>query len=210
MHIPDGYLDIGIAALFYLISAGVIAFATVKVRKEFSEKNIPLLGVVAAGIFAAQMLNWPIPGGTSAHLVGGGVAACLLGIYPSILALTTVVGLQALIFADGGIGALGANLWNMAVIAVIVSYVVFKVLSKKNVALASFLAGWLGITLGATFAGMEIGLSSVFAYELSVTVPTMFLWHAALGVVEGFITMGVVSYVSHARPDLVVGVEVKV
>ncbi len=209
MHIPDGFLDVWVAIAFYLLSAGVISLATIKLRRDFSENNTLLLGVVAAGIFAAQMLNSPIPGGTSAHLVGGGVAACLLGIYPSILALTTVVTLQALIFADGGIGALGANLWNMAIVAVIVSFLVFKVVSKMNLGLASFLAGWLGITLGATFAGIEIGLSSAFAYELTVTVPTMFLWHAALGVVEGLITMGVVSYVYHARPDLLMGLGVK-
>ena len=202
MHIPDGYLDLGVAALFYCLSIGVIGYSLYKAREKLDEKVIPLVGVVAAAIFAAQMLNWPIPGGTSAHFVGGALAGILLGPYLGCLVMAIVLTVQCLCFGDGGITALGANIWNMAIIDVFVGYLIYKALLDKNRTLAAFLAGWIGITLAATFCGIEIGISSAFKYQITQTVPVMAIWHCILGIIEGAITAIVVEYVAKTRPDI--------
>lgn len=197
MHIPDGYLDLSIAGLFYILTIAVLGYSIYRL-KELT----PLFGIVAAAIFAAQMLNWPIPGGTSAHFVGGALAGILLGPYAGALAMAVVLTIQCLVFADGGITALSANIWNMAVVNVFVGYYTYKALERFNRAVAAFIAGWIGITVAAIFAGLEIGISSSFGYGLSVTVPVMGMWHAILGIIEGVITVGVVSYIASTRPDV--------
>lgn len=202
MHIPDGFLDIELAAVFYILTAVVVAYSAYRVKNELDESRIPLMGVVAAAIFAAQMLNWPIPGGTSAHFVGGALAGILLGPFAGCLSMTSVLVVQALVFGDGGITALGANAWNMAVVNVFVGYYVYRAIVNRNNSVAAFVAGWLGITFAAIFAGIEVGLSEGFLYGLSVAVPVMGGWHALLGVVEGAITSGAVSYVATSRPDI--------
>lgn len=199
MHIPDGYLDLPIAGIFYILTLLVLGYSIYRLREE---KLTPLFGIVAAAIFAAQMLNWPIPGGTSAHFVGGALAGILLGPYAGSLAMAVVLTIQCLVFADGGITALGANVWNMAIVDVFIGYYIYKALRKYGVNIASFVAGWIGITIAAIFAGIEIGLSTAFGYGLSVTVPVMGVWHGILGIVEGVITTGVVSYITSARPDV--------
>ncbi len=191
MHIPDGFLDLNLAALFYLLSFAVLIYAFRK-----AEINPATLGVVAAAIFAAQMLNWPIPGGTSAHFVGGGLAGILLGPYAGSIAMSLVLIIQTLVFGDGGITALGANLWNMAIVNVFVGYYVYSIFRNRSEQLASFLAGWFGITLAATMAGVEIGLSSAFKYGVIEAASVMFIWHGVLGIIEGIITAAVISYIS--------------
>ncbi|RJT07455.1 energy-coupling factor ABC transporter permease [Halococcus sp. IIIV-5B] len=205
MHIPDGFLDPWVAGLFWLGSGTVIGIALKRARGDLGDERTPLLGVVAAGIFAAQMLNWPIPGGTSAHFVGGAFAGILLGPYLGVLAMTAVVTIQALVFGDGGIIALGANLFTMAVVDVLVGYVLFRMLRGIHENGAAFIAGWLAITISALVVGVGIGVSSAFAYELSVTIPIMVVGHALLGLIEGTITAAVYGYVTSARPDLVLG-----
>jgi len=206
LHIPDGYLDMHIAIIFYLLSAVVLGYSILRAKKEIDEKKIPLVGVVAAGIFAAQMLNWPIPGGTSAHLVGGAIAAILLGPYLGCIAMASVLIIQCLFFGDGGITALGANIWNMGVVDVFTAYFLYTMIQektgKKSIEAASFVAGWLGITFAAIFAGIEVGLSSSFKYSIGVTVPAMGIWHGILGIVEGIITAGVIMYIYRNRRDL--------
>jgi cobalt/nickel transport system permease protein len=199
LHIPDGYLDLPIAGILYILSLVVLGYSIYRLRDE---KFTPLFGIVAAAIFAAQMLNWPIPGGTSAHFVGGALAGILLGPYAGSLAMAVVLTIQCLVFADGGITALGANVWNMAVINVFLGYYAYRAFERFGKSAASFIAGWIGITLAAIFAGIEIGLSTSFGYGLSVTVPVMGLWHGILGIVEGTITAGVVSYIASSRPDI--------
>ncbi|KYC53159.1 MAG: cobalt transport protein CbiM [Candidatus Methanofastidiosum methylothiophilum] len=203
MHIPDGFLDMNIAIVYYLLTAIVIAFCIYKIKRDgVDEKRIPIAGLVAAGIFAAQMLNWPIPGGTSAHFVGGAVAAIILGPFLGCIAMTSVVTIQALVFGDGGITALGTNLFSMAIVDVFVAYYLYKVLSKKNTKIASFIAGWLGITLGAINTGIAVGLSSTFKYSITTTVPIMGIWHGVLGIIEGLITVAIVSYIEKNRGDI--------
>ncbi len=198
MHIPDGYLDMHIALIFYILSFLVLTYSLRKI--EIDESIVPKVGIVAAGIFAAQMLNWPIPFGTSAHFVGGGLAAIILGPYLASIAMASVLIIQTLIFGDGGITALGANIWNMAIVNVFVAYAVFK--AFRGGFLGAFLAGWLGITAAAIFTGIEIGISSSFGYNISVTVPVMGVWHAILGIIEGLITALSYSYISkHSLPQ---------
>ncbi len=203
MHIPDGFLDLEIAAIFYVLLIVFVGYSAYKVRKELDESKIPLMGIVAAAIFAAQMLNWPIPGGTSAHFVGGALAGILLGPFAGCLAMTSVLVVQGLVFGDGGITALGANAFNMAVVDVFVGYYTYRLIASKfSVSIAAMVAGWLGITLAAVFAGFELGISHGFLYGLSITIPVMGIWHALLGIVEGVVTSASVSYVASSRPDI--------
>ncbi len=203
MHIPDGFLDMNIALVYYVLSAIVIGICIYKIKKDgIDEKRVPIAGLVAAGIFAAQMLNWPIPGGTSAHFVGGAVAAIILGPFLGCIAMVSVVSIQALVFGDGGITALGTNIFSMAIVDVFVAYLIYKFLSKKNTKIAAFVAGWIGITLGAINTGIATGLSSTFQYSISTTVPVMGIWHGALGIIEGLITVAIISYIEKNRGDI--------
>ncbi|MCS7121817.1 MAG: energy-coupling factor ABC transporter permease [Archaeoglobaceae archaeon] len=190
MHIPDGFLDLYIATTMFLLSFIVVGISILKV-KAIPQK----FGIIAAAIFVAQMLDWPIPGGTSAHFMGGSLAGILLGPYAGCLAMTTVLLIQTLVFADGGLTAIGANVWNMAVVNVFLGYWIYKGFERFNRKLAAFLAGWLGVTAAAIFCGIEIGLSKYFVYGLTITVPIMAIWHAVLGIVEGTITASVASVV---------------
>ena len=122
MHIPDGFLSVTVSVIFWVLSVIVIVLALRQVNRQLGEREVPLMGVLAATIFAGQMLNFTVVGGTSGHLLGAALATILLGPWPAVLVMTCVVGVQALIFQDGGLLALGANLFNMAVIGVAVSY----------------------------------------------------------------------------------------
>ncbi|KYC47440.1 MAG: cobalt transport protein CbiM [Candidatus Methanofastidiosum methylothiophilum] len=203
MHIPDGFLDMNIAVLYYLLTAIVVGICIYKIKKDgIDEKRVPIAGLVAAGIFAAQMLNWPIPGGTSAHFVGGAVAAIILGPFLGCIAMVSVVSIQALVFGDGGITALGTNLFSMAIVGVFVAYYIYKALNKYNTKIAAFVAGWIGITLGAINTGIATGLSSTFQYAITTTVPIMGIWHGILGIIEGLITVAIIAYIEKNREDI--------
>ncbi len=203
MHIPDGFLDPVTAGVTYLVS---IAYAVYAFRRLRAEKGrVELVTPLAAGIFAAQMLNWPLPGGTSLHFVGGALSGILLGPWLGFLPMFLVLLVQCLLFHDGGITALGANLLNMAIIDVLAGYAVYKLVPQRYKVFGAFLGGWLGITLAGLACGVEIGVSSQLPYGLAVTVPVMAGWHAALGIVEGAITSAVVSYISRRAPHLVEG-----
>jgi cobalt/nickel transport system permease protein len=151
------------------------------------------------------MLNWPLPGGTSAHFVGGAFAAIVLGPSLGVLAVGAVVAVQALVFGDGGLVVLGANIWNMAVVEVVVGYGVYRVLEPYDDVLAAFGAGWVASTLGAVAAAVQLGLSSAFGYELLTVVVIMGGAHLLLGLVEGAITAVVYRQISTARPDVLGG-----
>ena len=203
MHIPDGFLDPVTAGVTYLVS---IAYAVYAFRRLRAEKGrMELVTPLAAGIFAAQMLNWPLPGGTSLHFVGGALSGILLGPWLGFLPMFLVLLVQCLLFHDGGITALGANLLNMAIIDVLAGYAVYKLAPQRYKVFGAFLGGWLGIALAGLACGVEIGVSSQLPYGLAVTVPVMAGWHAALGIIEGAITSAVVSYISRRAPHLVEG-----
>ncbi len=208
MHIPDGFLDSTTIIVTYVVflTYAVLAFSKIK---NISRNKVALVPVLAAGIFAAQMLNWPIPGGTSLHFVGGALAGILLGPFLGFLTLFLVLFVQCLVFHDGGITALGANVLNMAIIDVIVGYGIYLAITRifgntrRNRIIGAFLGGWLGITLAGIACGLEIGYSPSFPYGIMVTVPIMGIWHLVLGVIEGIITALVVDYLYIHMPQLV-------
>jgi cobalt/nickel transport system permease protein len=201
MHIPDGYLD--------PISAGVtwavmLAYGYYAYRRSELQKYMELVISLTAAIFVAQMLNWPIPGGTSLHFVGSALAAILLGPFVAFFVLLLVLLVQTLVFHDGGITTLGANVINMGVVAPLTGYAVYKVLRPRvGVFWSAFAAGWASMTVAGTAAGLEIGLSPWFPYGWTISVLVMAGWHALLGLVEGAITGFVALYLSKRAPEYV-------
>ena len=210
MHIPDGMLDTRTWVATAAGSAGFVAYAVREVRRRLSEGRLVLMSVLAALIFALQMLNFPVAGGTSGHFAGGAAAAILLGPWPAVVIMTTVLLIQAFVFADGGITALGANVLNMAIIGPFVGWYVYvlvtRVLRGRRGTLAgSFLAGWTAVVLAALAAASELALSGRAPFPL--VAGSMVFWHALIGVGEGAITAGLVAYVLSVRPDLVTAEE---
>lgn len=206
MHIPDGFLDIGTAATTCAVSAGTVAYASKKVNKTLGEKQVPLMGVMAAFIFAAQMLNFPIIGGTSGHLIGAALAAILLGPWAAILVMTCVLIVQCLIFQDGGLLALGANVLNMAIIASFTGYYIYRATTiivgedGRGMAIGSFIGAWASVFVAASACAMELWISGTS--PLSIAFPSMAGWHALIGIGEGLITTTVLSLVMATRSDI--------
>lgn len=207
MHIPDGFLSGLVLAVCWAISGLVIVYAFVRVKRDMDERKVPLMGVVAAAIFAGQMLNFPVAAGTSGHLLGAALATILLGPWAAVLVMTIVAGAQALIFQDGGIIALGANLLNMAVIGVFVSYTVYRAVqrfsngAKWGLLGGGFLAAWTSIFIASLAAALQLAFSGTSPANLGV--PAMALVHSVIGIGEGLITVGALTFVYAVRPDLV-------
>ncbi len=222
MHIPDGYLGPQTYVPLYGVSFGFWAMAQRKLKKDLSLKHVPYLAMAAAFSFLIQMFNIPIPGGTTGHAVGAGIIAILLGPWTAVLAVSVVLIIQAVVFGDGGITALGANCFNMAVVMPFVSYGVFKLLRGKSeggvrLAAAAFLSGYLGLLAAALLAAVEFGIQPLIArgadsrplyapYPLSIAVPAMVVEHLLLfGVVEGLVTILLLKYFLKHEHDLVYG-----
>ena len=189
MHTPDGFLHPWMAGAFLVLSGLVLTIAARRAHKSIRESRVQLFALVAAAVFAAQMLNWPIPGGTSAHFVGGAFAAILLGPHLGALAVALVVSVQALIFGDGGALALGANIWNMAIVQAYVGYGVYAALGDRDERLAALIGGWLGITAAAASAGLQLAVSPGFGGEFLAVVGIMAGGHFLLGIGEGALTL---------------------
>lgn len=189
MHTPDGFLHPWMAGAFVALSGLVLAVAARRARGSITEYRVQLFAVVAAAVFAAQMLNWPIPGGTSAHFVGGAFAAIALGPHLGALAVALVVAVQALVFADGGALALGANVWNMAIVQAYVGYGVYAMLRDRDERLAAVAGGWVGITAAAASAGLQLAVSPGFGGEFLAVIAVMAGGHFVLGVGEGVLTL---------------------
>jgi len=213
MHIPDGFLSVPVAVVLWIVSAIVIGYALRRVSAELDERKVPLMGVLAAAIFAGQMLNFTVVGGTSGHFMGAAIATILLGPWAAVLVMTTVVSVQALIFQDGGLLALGANIFNMGVIGVAVSYATYRTvrtLARQrtwSIFVGGFLAAWLAIEIAALAVALELAISGTS--PANIAIPTMAGIHALIGVGEALITVGVLAFVYAARPDLLVGVGAK-
>jgi cobalt/nickel transport system permease protein len=207
MHIPDGFLSLAVAGLGWLLSIVALAYAISRTNRQLGEKQVPLMGVMAAFIFAAQMLNFPVAGGTSGHLIGAALAAILLGPWAGMLVMTSVVAVQALLFQDGGLIALGANILNMAVIANLVGYYVYALLQRVlggrawvNLA-SAFVAAWLSVFVASLVCAVQLGLSG--SSPLQVALPAMGGIHALIGVGEGLITVAALAFITATRRDLV-------
>ncbi|HEY3375174.1 MAG TPA: energy-coupling factor ABC transporter permease [Candidatus Aquicultor sp.] len=201
MHIPDGFLDTKTLVTAAAASGATIAYAVRKANKEFEEKDAPLMGVLAAFIFAAQMLNFPVAGGTSGHFVGGALAAILLGPWKAILVMLSVISVQALLFGDGGISALGANILNMAILSPLAGYWVYRLISRKSVTGGAFTAGLVSTIVAALACALELTASGTAPF--AIVVPLMTGWHVLIGLGEGAITMATITYLLKVRPDLV-------
>ena len=206
MHIPDGILNIATVATTYAISAGGTGFGLREARKKLGEKHVPLMGIMAAFIFAAQMLNFPVAGGTSGHLIGAALAAILLGPWAAVLIMACVLIAQSLIFQDGGLLALGANVFNMGIIASFAGYYLYRFTtrlmgeSRLGKLFGGFVAAWGSVFLASIACAIELWVSGVSPVQ--VALPAMAGWHALIGIGEGLITVGVLSLVMAIRRDL--------
>jgi cobalt/nickel transport system permease protein len=207
MHIPDGFLSIVVSVVLWIFSAIAIGYSLRRVGRDLDERRVPLMGILAAAIFAGQMLNFAVAGGTSGHLMGAAIATILLGPWAAILVMTTVVGIQALIFQDGGLLALGGNIFNMGVIGVAVSYFVFhslrSIMGKQRwgVLASGFIAAWFSIEIAALAVALQLAFSGTSPANLAI--PAMAGIHAVIGIGEGLITLGTLAFLWAARPDLV-------
>lgn len=210
MHIPDGLLNAPVVATTYTVSAGGLVLVWQKVKKQFDQQTVPAIAMLAAFIFVAQMINIPISGGTSGHLLGGMLAALLVGPYASILILSLVLLVQMLLFQDGGLTALGANILNMGFTGAGGGYLVFSFLNKLNghsrfsglfTTITVFLAAWCSVEFGAILCGLELGFSGLAAPQITVSV--MSGVHALIGLLEGVMTLLIYESVRMVRPDLI-------
>jgi cobalt/nickel transport system permease protein len=203
LHIPDGFLSLIVSAICWVITALVIGAAISRTNKSLGEKQIPLMGVMAAFIFAAQMINFPVAGGTSGHLLGGALAAIVLGPWAGMLVLTAVVAVQALLFQDGGLVVMGANILNMGIITCAIGYGLYRAAAgqSKTVKLSvAGIAAWLSVMAGALFTAVQLWLSSTS--PLTVVIPAMLGIHALIGLGEALITVSALSFIMQTRPDL--------
>lgn len=207
MHIPDGYLTPFVFIPAYIIT---IVFWIICLKKvKLTEKQVPIMGLLSALFFAAMMMNYPVVGGTTAHLLGGASLGLILGPWAGCIGITIILVLQALLFGDGGLTTLGANVLNMGIIGVFIPCVMFLLFYKligirgKRLYAVLFVSAFAGDVLAAIAAGTELGLSQpVFQYGLSVAVPAMAMNHAIIGVGEGIITMILIGTLLKLRPDL--------
>ena len=207
MHIPDGLMEPLILALGWIVSLIVLAIALRIVNRRIEEKQIPLMAVLAAGIFVAQMINFPIGGGTTGHLVGAALAAILLGPYAGLIVISTILIIQCLIFGDGGITALGLNIMNMGIIGCFLGWHVFRMLQGWNRGVAIFIASWAAVFVGAVVCAAELALSyslsnGAFGIHAQVAVPSMLAYHVVIGIGEGMVTAGVIAYLSVTLPEI--------
>ena len=206
MHIPDGFIDLKTAVSTAVVSAGGLAVAIYKVKSYFKAKVIALMGIISALIFALQMLNFTIPGGTSGHLLGGALAAIVLGPNAGAIVIAVVLIVQAFVFMDGGVVALGANIFNMAIVGVYGSYLIYwligKISKKRTIFLISVaVASWLSVVIASFFAALELGISGTYA--LGITLKAMVGVHMIIGIGEAVITVAIIAFINKVRPDLI-------
>ncbi len=205
MHIPDGYLSPPVWAALDVAAIGVVAYSARAVKKRLGDEHIPALAVLGAFIFAAQMVQFPVAGGTSGHFMGGALAAILLGPRAAMLVMAVVVALQCLLFRDGGIMVLGANIFNMGIIGALVGHGVYRAITRligeRARPAAAFLAGWCSLMLGALATALQLVMSGVAS--AIVVLPAMLGVHAVIGIGEGLITAAALAAIASIRPELV-------
>ncbi|MBN2146239.1 MAG: PDGLE domain-containing protein [Anaerolineales bacterium] len=206
MHIPDGFLSVLVSLVLWALTLPVLAISLIQLNRNLEEREVPLLGVLAAAIFAGQMLNFTVVGGTSGHLMGAAIATILVGPWAAIVVMTAVVATQALIFQDGGLLALGGNLFNMAVIGVAVAYLVYRSLMRVSggkqwgIFVGGFLASWFSIFIASLAVGLQLAASGTS--PANIALPAMAGIHALIGIGEGLITLGTLAFVYAVRRDL--------
>ncbi len=206
MHIPDGFLNAAIVGTTYVLAVGGVANAVRVAREKLGEKHIPMMGILAAFVFTAQMLNFPIIGGTSGHVIGAALVAILLGPWAAVIIMSVVLITQSFIFQDGGLLALGANILNMGIIACLGAYYIYNPINtllgsnRRSKLVASFIAAWGSVLLASIACAIELALSGVS--PMGVVLPAMAGIHALIGIGEGLITAVVLSLIMSTRADL--------
>lgn len=205
MHIPDGFLNTKTAVTTGLLAAGALAVALRRAQVYLPARRVPLLGLAAAFVFAAQMINFPVAGGTSGHLLGAVLVAALLGPGAAVIVISAVLIVQCLMFADGGISALGANIFNMAVVGGVAGWAIFYVVRSLakglfGAILAAGFAAWCSTVLASVACAGELAVSRTVGW--SVALPTMAGIHMLIGIGEGLITALVLVGVARVRPEL--------
>lgn len=206
MHIPDGFLSASVSAATWAAAAGGIGYSINKAARAMKDRTIPLMGITAAFLFSAQMVNFPIGGGTSGHLLGSTLAAVLLGPFAGSVTLACVLVFQCLLFQDGGLTALGANIFNMALGGTLGGYCVFKAAGliprgEKGTLIAAAIASWFSVVLASSLCALELAVSGITPLE--IVLPAMAGVHGIIGIGEAAISVAVLSFVMKARPDLV-------
>ncbi|WP_030650463.1 MULTISPECIES: energy-coupling factor ABC transporter permease [Streptomyces] len=211
MHVPDGFIDAPTSAVTGVVAAGALAVSLRGARRELDERTAPLAGLVAAFIFAVQMLNFPVAAGTSGHLLGGALAAILVGPYTAVLCVSVVLLMQGVLFADGGLTALGVNITDMAIVTTVVSYAVFRGLlavlprKRRSVTVASFVAALVSVPAAAVAFTLLYAIGGTTDVSIGKVATAMIGVHVLIGVGEAFITALTVGAVVAVRPDLVYG-----
>ncbi|MER6996867.1 energy-coupling factor ABC transporter permease [Streptomyces sp. NPDC000410] len=211
MHVPDGFINLPVSATAGVVAAGAVAVGLRGARRELNDRTAPLAGLVAAFVFAVQMLNFPVAAGTSGHLLGGALAAILVGPYTGVLCISVVLLLQGILFADGGLTALGVNITVMGVVTVVVAYALFrglvKVLPKKrrSVTVASFVAALVSVPASAAAFTLLYAIGGTTDVPIGTVLTAMVGVHVLIGLGEAAITAATVGAVIAVRPDLVYG-----
>jgi cobalt/nickel transport system permease protein len=206
LHAPDGFVTLPIALVMWVVTAAVVGYAVHRTNHDLDERAVPLLGVMAAFIFAAQMFNFPVVGGTSGHLLGGVLAAIMLGPWAATLVMTAVVAVQALIFQDGGLLILGANIFNMGIVGTLGGYAVYRGVAavlggeERGRLPAAAIAAWVSVVAGAVAMTVELALSGIV--PLAIALPAMVGVHALIGIGEALITVGALAFIGATRSDL--------
>lgn len=210
MHIPDGFLSPPVAIATGIASAAAIAVALNRTRESLGLGQAPIVGLTTAFVFAAQMINFPVAGGTSGHLLGGALASVVLGSpWAATLAMSTVFIIQSVLFADGGITALGANIFNMGLVGIWAGWWLLQPLqrllggSRNRLPLAAGIAAALSVVAASICCAIELAISGTVA--LNIALPAMVGVHILIGIGEGLITGGVLTYLVKVRPDLLPG-----
>ena len=206
LHAPDGFFSLPISAAGYALAAVAVGFAIYRANRSLNERIVPMMGVMAAFIFAAQMLNFPVAGGTSGHLIGGALAAIILGPWAAILVMTAVVGLQALLFQDGGLLVMGVNLLNMSIVSVLAGYGTYWLSQRlggggsASLMAGGFAAAWVSVVASSATTAVALSLSGTS--PLAVALPAILGFHMLIGIGEGLITVFALSFIRQARPQL--------
>jgi len=211
LHIPDGFLSPVVAVAGWILAMIFISIAIRQTKNQLGERQVPLMGILAAFIFAAQAINFPVAGGTSGHLLGGALAAIVVGPWAATLIMSAVIGVQALLFQDGGLLVMGWNIVNMGVITAFTGYAIYKLLLRiigqgRGARIgAAFAAGWFSVQIAAMATSVELAASGTS--PLKFVLPVMVGVHLVIGIGEGLITAAAVGVIQASRPDVLIAGE---
>ena len=206
LHAADGFFSTPVSIVFWAITGLALAYSLRRASADLDERAVPMMGVLAAFIFAAQMFNFAIPGGTSGHLLGGVLAAVLLGPYAGTVVMACVVGVQGLVFQDGGLVVMGVNIFNMGIIGTFGGYWLYRTVAgllggeQKGRLAAAAIAAWTAVVAAAAVTAVLLAISDTTSFWPAFTA--MVGWHALIGIGEALITVAALTFIAAARPDL--------